>query len=567
MRFSLYITAHAIAGHLADRAGISTAIDNLRVHHIDRVFLEARRASVSIPESMLLALQDDFERAGFQTAGGMMPIGRGGEFGKPAEGIEVRNEFLCYSADETAQVFEREIRKMARIFKTIILDDAFLTPCRCQRCKELRASLGNQDWGVFRRELLTEFSRNHVIAPAKDENPNVSLIIKFPQYYDRYSDFGYDPAAQSRLYDGVWAGTETRDPSTPDYGYVPPYEAVSHVSYLRSIAGEKLQGAWFDSLDCTPGLFQDQAVLTALSGVPEMTVFCYSPELFGPSSNMTRCLRDGNQKLRDLSDAARLESADRARTVVWYRPPLADGGEDLFIPDFLGMWAIPIITSTKWPIDARVVLLSTHALSDPHPAELIEALEEANVRIIVTTGFLRGLHGCPVVRERFGVREIQASRIEAWTLRIDGREMSLDAPLAAPFDIESLPGLSAIFAVTAPVCDRSFQVPLWLEADDTHAVLNMRTFGRRDYTIAESLNIPIPTSYATLPDAVVSRIRAWCLQPLGFDIDAPNWTCTVPLGGRRLAIVRPHTSAATVRIAWNGEDKTFAIPSHDVVIV
>ena len=567
MRFSVYITAQAIAEFLTDTEGVSTAIEQLRAHHIDRVFLEARRAGVSTPEERLAALRDQFSSAGFLTAGGTMPMGRGREYGKQAEGIEVRNDFLCYSSPETARIFEDEVRKLARIFDTIILDDAFLTPCRCQDCTHMRASRGNPDWGAFRRELLARFSEEHVIVPAKQENPDVRVIIKFPQYYDRYGDFGYDPVEQTRLFDAVWAGTETRDPNTLDYGFVPPYEAISHVSFLRSLAGEKLQGAWFDSLDCTPGLFRDQAILTTLSGVPEITIYCYSPALFASDSAMTRCLREDHQRLRELSTIAGAGRREPLPELVWYRPPHADGREDLSIPDFWGMWAVPVRVSTRRPDGARAVLLSAHALSDPHPEELIEELENSSSRLIATTGFLQGLENYPAVRERFGVTALQPTRVPIETLRVDGNELPLESPITLPFDMAAKPGLPAILAATAQVCGQGFVVPLWLEADGTHAVLNLRTFGRQDYAVCEPLNVPILTGYTTLHPAAVSRIRTWCLEPFGMDLDAPNWTCLVPLNEDKLAIVRPHASAATVRLKRGNTEQIAAIPSHDFTVL
>ena len=42
----------------------------------------------------------------------------------------------------------------------------------------------------------------------------VRLIIKFPQWYDRFHLFGYDPPRMAEAFDKVWVGTEVRNPLT-----------------------------------------------------------------------------------------------------------------------------------------------------------------------------------------------------------------------------------------------------------------------------------------------------------------------------------------------------------------
>ena len=152
MRLSAFITADTIAKDLQDGDGVTTAVERLRIHGVQRVFLESRRGTLSTPGAQLEFLRDAFRAAGFETAGGIMPLGETdmydspgllenrSPFGKEAEGIESRGHFLCYSAVETGEVFQAEMRKMAMLFDTIILDDAFLTPCRCAQCREAKAA-------------------------------------------------------------------------------------------------------------------------------------------------------------------------------------------------------------------------------------------------------------------------------------------------------------------------------------------------------------------------------------------------------------------------------------------
>lgn len=579
MRLSAFITADTIAKDLQDGDGVATAVERLRSYGVERVFIESRRGVLSTPGTQLEFLRDAFREAGFETAGGIMPLGETdmydspglqenrSPFGKEAEGIESRGHFLCYSAAETGDVFEAEMRKMARLFDTIILDDAFLTPCRCAQCRAAKAADGESDWGRFRRALMSDFTRTRVAEPAREENPDVTLIIKFPQYYDRYADFGYDVVAQTEIFDGVWAGCETRDPNTLAYGYVPPYESQAHVAYLRAAAGDKLWGGWFDYLDCTPELFRDQVMLTTLTGLQEITIFRYTPELFAPDSAILRCLRDDRERIHALAESAQEPLTDESPRVVWYRPPNVEGGDDLALPDFLGMWALPVDVATIRPEHARTVVLSYHALSDPDPVQLVETLENAGVRILATIGFLQGLRDREDVLKRFGIHDLFQTRVPIEALQVDDTCIALSAPMTLPWDIEPMPDCYSILGRTAEVVERVFQTPLWLEADDTHALLNLRTFGREDYVIMETLNTPSVPDHLHLPDEVTSRIRHWCLAPFGLRIETPGWTCAVPLGGEALALVRPHDKAAGVRVAWGGQAQCTTAPGHDWVVV
>ncbi len=566
MRISVFITAPIIARYLNSKEDIERAIAQLHAHHAERVFIESRRGPVSTPEEKLRELRDEFLNAGFETAGGIMPIGQRNDFGRGDDLLELSNEFLCYCSSETGDVFEFEIRKMARVFNTIILDDAFLTGCRCPNCQAEKDRQKTEDWGHFRRDLMVKFSAERVLKPAREENPGIKMIIKFPQYYDRYPDLGYDPIRQTEMFDAIWAGAETRDPWTIDYGYVPPYESQAHIRYLRSIAGDKLEGAWFDSLDCTPGLFRDQAIITALTGIPEITIFCYDPEIFALDSAMTACVREDYELLQELSQAATNVSGSDLPNVVWYRPAEADGGEDISLPDFLGMWSLPVDVQTQRPLDAKVVILSTHSLADPDPQGLLETLEANDVRIIATCGFLYGLKDNEEVLHRFGLRGLYPLRVPVQRLSVGDEWIDVSEPLSLPYNLAPLPGLKAVLAQTAEVCEHTFRIPLWLEAGPHHAALNLRTFGRQDYSIVEALNVPIVTDYVNVPVAVVSKIRAWCLEPFELEVEAPNWTCLFALRDGKLALVRPHASAATVQVNWKGSSKLVAVPSHDAVI-
>jgi hypothetical protein len=88
-----------------------------------------------------------------------------------------------------------------------VVDDFLLSGDTSPESEQTR---GRRSWGQYRRDLMTSLSQRAIVGPAKEENPDITMIVKFPQSYDRYHQFGYDTNRKPQLYDGVWVGTESR---------------------------------------------------------------------------------------------------------------------------------------------------------------------------------------------------------------------------------------------------------------------------------------------------------------------------------------------------------------------
>ena len=99
------------------------------------------------------------------------------------------------------------------------------------------------------------------------------MILKFPQWYDLFQLYGYDPLRMPEYFDEIWVGTEVRDPETRRMGYVQPTQGYMNFRWLASQAGSKVRGAWFDHIECSPQNFLDQAYLSVLAGARELTLF------------------------------------------------------------------------------------------------------------------------------------------------------------------------------------------------------------------------------------------------------------------------------------------------------
>lgn len=94
------------------------------------------------------------------------------------------------------------------MFDEIILDDYYFTNCRCELCIKAK---GSKSWTNFRLKQLEEAAKSLIIKPAKSVNPNVNLIIKYPNWYEHYQFLGYNLDVESKLFDMIYTGIETRD--------------------------------------------------------------------------------------------------------------------------------------------------------------------------------------------------------------------------------------------------------------------------------------------------------------------------------------------------------------------
>ncbi|MFH1742126.1 MAG: hypothetical protein ABIH23_24245 [bacterium] len=526
MILSVFFTAERIQQYLPTTESVDGVVPLLKRAGVSKVYLEARRGGVSTPENVLAGLRDRFQSKGFATSGGIMTIRMNGEFGVAASGPEGRCSFLCYSTQSTCEVLETEIRKLARVFDEIIIDDAFLTTCRCPKCRNAK---GDLEWGEFRRQLMLSVSRNHIVEPAHEENADCRVIIKFPQYYDRYAVFGYDPGSQTELFDGIWAGTETRDPSTLAYGYVPQYEGFVHYRWLQDIGREKLQGAWFDFIECTPELFIDQAITTTLAGTEEITLYCHGPEIFSEESPLLPALEAA---LPDLKHLASLPK--KTDGVGLYMPVDGEGDGDLFIGDFLGMWAIPLRPCNSFPEDCRAIILPSRAGGDPDIAAKAERALGQGATVLLTTAFLCSLSAESPLFDMAGLENggvfpvpSEASGLLAGEKREEVKPFHLACDLRSVQAEVLLTGL-----VQRPIGGEA-HVPILTRREHGNGkvlVLNLGTFSRGDYRLEEFLNIPVVTPMADPPQTLLSEVRRHLLAPLGVETDAPYGVALYPTG-------------------------------------
>ena len=539
---TIYITAQSVVSALATEEGRGEVLSRLSSSGFGRVILESYRGGLVVDEDVLRDARDFFRSYGFATLGGFMPVWGEG-FGKCGEGVELRAPFFCYSDEATVGGLDGEVRKLARLFDQVVIDDAFLTACRCGSCDVARAG---RDWGVFRRSLLADVARGWAAA-AHAENPEVRLTVKFPQYYDHYHRFGYDAASFPIIFDAVWAGTETRDPATLDYGYVEPYESYVNAQWMRACAGKRFEGAWFDFIDCDARLFYEQGITTFLGAPDEITIFCYGDGVF-----------DGG-KMADL--AAGLPGLERLRAgareprgVYVVKPPNSDACCDMFIFDYLGMLSIPCVFATELNAAMQSVIVTAHAMADPDTPRYIGEILASGGQVIVTFDALARMADTPELLEWFGFTAAGISPHGAAAARFGIGEDMHEAPSLVQLAGDLAPADAEVL-VWAQVqgCERGgIQVPFITakahSGGGRAVVWNVGTFSEDAFVLNEALNVPVRTTLFNLPQAVLDLLRATATEPLGLRIHAPARVACF-LFARQFVAVNYTDAPAHLRIA------------------
>ena len=92
---------------------------------------------------------------------------------------------------------------------------------------------GDKSWTQFRLEQMDEVARDLVVKPARKINPKVKVVLKFPNWYEHYQGLGYNLEAGVKYFDGIYTGTETREPFN-NAQHLQQYQGYLIVRYLKT---------------------------------------------------------------------------------------------------------------------------------------------------------------------------------------------------------------------------------------------------------------------------------------------------------------------------------------------
>lgn len=340
---------------------------------IGRAYLENYRAMEWCTKEQLLKVKAYFEKKGIATSGGITTC----DDNSKNEGFVS----LCYSTEKGRKILEDAVRMNAEVFDEFIFDDFYFYNCRCKDCIEQK---GKRSWSEYRLEQMRHMSEDIVMKTAKEVNPNVNVIIKFPQWYEAFSETGYDLQTEPAIFDTIYTGTETRN---PDYAqqHLPKYLSYFVMRYLEKAAPSRNLGGWFDPYECTYNLtsYLEQGYLTLFAKAKEVTLFC-----------LGSLIDDPDYRVFPAALGAMFEEVDAYLGVLGepigaaaYRPSYAKGEDN--IHNYLGMCGIPLEPEIHYPENADVIFLAEGAADD---AEITEKMQKSLLNgadVIVTSGFVR----------------------------------------------------------------------------------------------------------------------------------------------------------------------------------
>ena len=372
---------------------------------VDKIYLETHRDLLVVEDATLEQAKKFFHDRGIETAGGITyTINEANSF-----------ETFCYSNPEHRKMVQKIAEHTAKHFDEFILDDFFFTSCKSDI--EIKAK-GMQSWTDYRLKLMTEAGRDLVLKPAKKVNPQIKVIIKYPNRYDHFQGLGFNLEEGPQLFDGIWTGTETRDPAGNQH--LQNYLSYNIIRYFDNLRPGYNGGGWVDVGGLNMGMdrYAEQLHLTMLAKAPEIILFAYhqlldvklSPKYRTPWQGMgtsfnydevTAPIRLEDGSLVEPTTMARIAGVVLKQTdklihklgnpvgIKSYKPFHAAG--DDFLQNYLGMIGLPMDMRPVFPEDQQVVLLTAQAAQDTEIMAKIKRQLQSGRDVVVTSSLLKAI--------------------------------------------------------------------------------------------------------------------------------------------------------------------------------
>ena len=404
-KVSTYIRAQDVAKMEDDKflkaawETVSSQVD------LDKIYLETHRDAYTVPEKTMLKVKKFFLSKGLEVGGGIT-------FTRSEP-----TDFETYSyARENERQQVKEISEFtAKLFDDFILDDFFFIDLKND---DEIAAKGSKSWTEYRLRLMADAGRELVVNPAKAVNPKVKVIVKYPNWYDHFHGLGFNLEEEPTYFDGIWTGTETRDPGSAQH--LQNYLSYNVVRYFDNIAPGKNGGGWVDAggIHMSMDRYAEQLHLTMLSKTPEIILWNYmqlndvkiSPRMRAPWQEIggnsfrydemvapftkngktitpTTMARFANEVLHQTDKL--MGQLGKPIGLASYKP-YHSSGED-FLQNYLGMIGLPMDMYPQFLTDRQQILLTQQAAKDPQMVEKIKQQLKKGGDVIVTTGLLKAI--------------------------------------------------------------------------------------------------------------------------------------------------------------------------------
>lgn len=444
---------------------------------LDKIYIENHRGKVDIPVEKLRSIKALCERYDLQTAGGITYTQFVNGIRKPAI-----FDTYCYTDPAHRADAIRVARELAGVFDEIILDDFFFTACRCEMCIDAK---GTRTWAEYRLQMMADFAEK-LVAAAKEVNPKLKFVVKYPNWYESYRECGFNPGREKDIFDGIYTGTETRVPESAQH--LQRYESYSIMRFMENIAPGRNGGGWVDpfgSLDYIENLYQ-QLEATLLGKAKELTIWNF--HLY---SDMPE-LPEIGKYLYQVD--ARLSKLGKPMGLAVWEPFDGDAEEQIY--NYLGMCGIPLEPTPYFPEEAPTVLFTASTIAAPDSLEKLKTYVRNGGNAIVTTGYYKAMY-------EKGIRDL--SSVTLTGRHVSGKEYRIQN---ANFwnDVHYVQGDEPVmfealsYKTNATVCDISV-----LDGDCNFPVMTEDNYGRGRFFV-----LNMPENYAA-----VYKLPAKVLETFG----------------------------------------------------
>ena len=340
---------------------------------IDKVYLEPYRGDSWVSKEKIREVAAFFKDAGVEVAGGMTTLTP--DLSSTDKDKQRLFGTFCYSDAKMRDRLKSVSEYCSELFDEVILDDFYFTNCSCDECIKAK---GNRSWVQFRRELMKDVSENLIVKPAKKVNPDVKMIIKFPNWRESYHATGYVPDIEKDIFDRVYTGSETRSGAYHDQ-HLPAYLSYSLVRWMDVASDHKNQGTWFDTYQCWPiDTYLEQGYLSAFSKPEEITLFMWT-DLFENKQATPLGLQ-----FRRIDKI--LDETGKPVGIPAYIPYSSQG--ENHVEDYLGMQGFALIPTPHFPDEGKV-LLTESSLTDCEVLKKAKGLLQQGGEVFVTPGFVK----------------------------------------------------------------------------------------------------------------------------------------------------------------------------------
>ena len=551
-KVSTYIRAQDVA-RMEDEKFLKSTWETVNSQvDLDKIYLETHRDAFTVPEKTLVKVKKFFLSKGLEVGGGITFTRS-----EPSD-----FETYSYARPEERQQVKQISEFTAKFFDDFILDDFFFIDLKND---DEIAAKGSKSWTEYRIRLMADAGRELVVNPAKAVNPKVKVIIKYPNWYDHFHGLGFNLEEEPTYFDGLWTGTETRDPASAQH--LQNYLSYNIMRYFENIAPGRNFGGWVDAggIHMSMDRYAEQLHLTMLSKTPEIILWNYmqlAEVKITPAQKAPWQAVGGNSFRYDEMVApftkngktitpttmARYANVTLHQTdlligklgkpigLVSYKPYHSSGEE--FLQNYLGMIGLPMDMHPQWLDDRQQILLTEQAAKDPQIVEKIKRQLKKGGDVIITTGLLK------VIKDKLAdVVELYCGDLKAIVndFGMMGKsEREFIIPQVKYFTNDAWEVVSAGRPLTGGVSG----YPILLRDTYSKGILFVLT---------------IPDDYGNLydfPAPALNVIRNVMSKDVGAYIEGPSKVALFPYDNKTMVVENFNDQAVSLRVVVNDKVKT-----------